>query len=198
MILVIDNYDSFVHNLARYFEWSGEAVKVVRNDKITIEEIIALDPDAIVLSPGPCSPNEAGICLKLVEKLAAHIPILGVCLGHQVIGQVYGGITTRAPAPVHGKSSLIKHYGTGIFENLPGFINVGRYHSLITNIQTSADLIIDAVSEDNIVMALHHKNYPVYGVQFHPESILTEYGIEIVQNFINIIYQSKRFSKQAA
>lgn len=198
MILVIDNYDSFVYNLARYFECAGQETKIMRNDDITIQEIIDLAPDGIVLSPGPCSPNEAGICIDLVQNLGAHIPILGVCLGHQVIGQAYGGNTVRAPKPVHGKSSQITHSGTGLFHDLPSLMNVGRYHSLVTQIQPSHDLIVDAIGDHKIVMAMHHKTHPVYGIQFHPESILTEYGIEIIENFISITQQFKSDNKQAA
>ncbi|MFP4313267.1 MAG: anthranilate synthase component II [Alphaproteobacteria bacterium] len=198
MYLIIDNYDSFVHNLARYFECTGQNTKVVRNDKITIEEIYSLAPEAIILSPGPCSPNEAGICLEIVENLGASIPMLGVCLGHQVIGQVYGGVTMRAPVPVHGKASLITHDKTGLFENLPSPFKVGRYHSLITQPVNSRDLEFDAHSEDGVIMALHHTQYPVYGVQFHPESILTEYGIEVIQNFVNIAQAYNSQTKRAA
>ncbi len=196
MILVIDNYDSFVHNLARYFEREGQAVRVVRNDAITVEEVRALDPLAIVLSPGPCSPNEAGICLDVVRKLGADFPILGVCLGHQAIGQAYGGMILRAARPVHAKASGITHDGTGIFTGIKSPLNVARYHSLIADIMGAPDLKALAVTGEGEVMAIAHKIHPVYGVQYHPESILTEQGDVIVRNFIKIA-QNFRTLKQA-
>jgi anthranilate synthase/aminodeoxychorismate synthase-like glutamine amidotransferase len=195
MILVIDNYDSFVHNLARYFEREGQAVRVVRNDAITVNDVRALDPLAIVLSPGPCSPNEAGICLEIVRELGAEYPILGVCLGHQAIGQAYGGMTLRAARPVHGKASVITHDGTGIFAGVKSPINVARYHSLIADITGAPDLKTMAVTGEGEIMAIAHKTHPVYGVQYHPESILTEQGDVIVRNFIEIS-QNFRASKQ--
>lgn len=196
MILVIDNYDSFVHNLARYFEREGHTVRVVRNDAITVEEVRALDPLAIVLSPGPCSPNEAGICLDIVRALGSVYPILGVCLGHQAIGQAYGGMVLRAARPVHGKASLITHDGAGLFADVKSPINVARYHSLIADITSAPDLKTLAVTGEGEVMAIAHKIHPVYGVQYHPESILTEQGDVIVRNFIEIA-QNFRALKQA-
>lgn len=198
MFLVIDNYDSFVHNLARYFERVGVETRVVRNDALSVEQIRDMAPEAIILSPGPCSPNEAGICLDVVRELGASIPMLGVCLGHQVIGQVYGGDTVRAKTPMHGKASQISHNGEGIFHGLPNFFKVGRYHSLVSDIRGSSELVIDALSDDMSIMAMHHKTHPVYGVQFHPESILTEYGIEIVRNFTAIALAQNAQTKQAA
>jgi len=195
MILVIDNYDSFVHNLARYFEREGQAVRVVRNDAITVDEVRALDPLAIVLSPGPCSPNEAGICLDIVRELGADYPLLGVCLGHQALGQAYGGMVLRAARPVHGKASVITHDGTGIFAGIKFSLKVARYHSLIVDITGAPDLEALAVTGEGEVMAIAHKTHPVYGVQYHPESILTEQGDVIVRNFIEIA-QSFRALKQ--
>jgi anthranilate synthase/aminodeoxychorismate synthase-like glutamine amidotransferase len=186
MIVVIDNYDSFVHNLARYFLCAGmDDVRVIRNDALSVEELRRLDPLAIVLSPGPCSPNEAGICIEAVQKLGAEIPILGVCLGHQAIAQAYGGECVRAAAPCHGKSSRIHHNGQGIFARLPSPLEVGRYHSLIADIVNAPALRPLAYTEgENLLMAFQHERHPVYGVQFHPESILTQYGHEMIGNFI--------------
>lgn len=200
MILVIDNYDSFVYNLARYVEQEGRKTRVIRNDAITLAEIRALSPRAIILSPGPCSPDEAGICLDLVRALGAEFPILGVCLGHQVIGQAYGGSTERASAPMHGKASAIIHDGEGLFSGIPSPMIVGRYHSLITNIAAVPDLIPLAYvegegGEQGTLMALAHKTHPVYGVQFHPESILTEQGGELMRNFLalaDLFHEKKR------
>lgn len=199
MILVIDNYDSFVHNLARYFEREGQAVRVVRNDAITVEGVRALDPLAIVLSPGPCSPNEAGLCLDIVRQLGADYPMLGVCLGHQAIGQVYGGMVLRAARPVHGKASVITHDGAGLFAGVKSPLSVARYHSLIADITGAPDLKALAVTDEGEVMATAHKTDPVYGVQFHPESILTEQGDVIVRNFIQIAqdYRALKGAKAA-
>lgn len=186
MILVIDNYDSFVHNLARYFEREGQAVQVLRNDAVTLETVRGLDPLAIVLSPGPCGPNEAGICLDIVRALGADYPLLGVCLGHQTIGQAYGGMVLRAARPVHGKASVITHDGAGLFAGVKSPLSVARYHSLIADIAGVTDLKVLAATDEGEVMAAAHKTHPVYGVQFHPESILTEQGDVIVRNFIKI------------
>lgn len=185
MIVVIDNYDSFAHNLARYFEMEDESVLIVRNDKISIEELSLIDPIAIVISPGPCTPDEAGISLDLIKQLGPDIPILGVCLGHQAIGQVFDGSTERAPTPLHGESSTITHHGSELFADIPESFIVGRYHSLISNINQSSSLRISA-SLGDIPMAIEHEEYPIYGVQFHPESILTEHGQTIVKNFVEI------------
>lgn len=184
MILVIDNYDSFVHNLARYFRQLGLSTQVVRNDKIGVAEIRELDPEAIVISPGPCTPNEAGCSLDVVEEFGAQIPILGVCLGHQAIIQSFGGEIIRAPAPIHGRSTMISHRGTGVFHELPTPFTVGRYHSLIGARNSLPDCLeVTAETADGLVMAVVHREYPVVGLQFHPESILTEHGHRILRNF---------------
>lgn len=186
MILLIDNYDSFVHNLARYVESLGYETKTVRNDAITVDAVAKISPDAIILSPGPCAPQDAGICTALIRDLGHSIPILGVCLGHQAIGDVYGGKTVQADMPTHGKASLIEHTQEGLFTNLPSPFTAGRYHSLIVQMNEETPLRITARTEDNIIMAVEHSVYPVYGVQFHPESILTEHGSQILQNFLDI------------
>lgn len=186
MILVIDNYDSFVHNLARYCALAGWEYAVVRNDALTIDEIKAMSPEAIILSPGPCTPAQAGICVEVVKRLGSHTPILGVCLGHQAIGEAYGARTIPAKAPLHGKTTTIAHNGIGLFQDLPSPIQVGRYHSLITLIGEGSDLLITAQSTSGTIMAMEHKHYPVYGVQFHPESVLTEHGLAIIKNFAKI------------
>ena len=187
MIVLIDNYDSFTFNLFHYFGGLGEDVAVHRNDKITVEEVVALDPDAIVLSPGPCTPNDAGICLNVIDKAAATIPILGVCLGHQAIGQAFGGDVVRAPVPVHGKLSEIKHEGEGIFYGINGPFKATRYHSLVVAQDTfPADLKVTAETDDKLVMGLAHRTLPVHGVQFHPESIASEHGHLILRNFLDI------------
>lgn len=185
MILLIDNYDSFVYNLARYMGELGMETRVVRNDKINVPEIARLKPRAIVLSPGPCAPDQAGVCLDAIKGLGHKIPILGVCLGHQAIGQAYGGRITRS-APMHGRSSLIHHNGTGVFAGLPDPLKVGRYHSLIVaNDELPHDLIPTAHAADGAIMALRHARHPVAGVQFHPESILTDHGHQILRNFMS-------------
>lgn len=189
MILLIDNYDSFVYNLARYIGELGYDRQVVRNDAITVEEILALDPLAVILSPGPSTPNEAGICLDLVAAAGLQLPILGVCLGHQVIAQAHGGRIIRASRPVHGKTSRIAHNTEGIFDRLPSPLTVARYHSLITEIPDKLPIEITAWSaEDGVheVMALQHKTLPQYGVQFHPESVLTDQGHHLLQNFLTL------------
>jgi anthranilate synthase component II len=184
MILLIDNYDSFTFNLKHYLaEVSGKEVLVHRNDKITIDEIKALNPTHIVLSPGPCSPNEAGICLEVVKNFAGVIPILGVCLGHQTIAQSYGGKVVRGSIPMHGKVSTITNSGQNLYSGLPKTFNVARYHSLIT-VDLPECLQVDSWTVDNVVMGVSHKTDKVYGVQFHPESIASEYGKEILKNFI--------------
>lgn len=187
MFLIIDNYDSFVHNLARYFVLAGCEVRVVRNDEITLDDITATPPEAIVISPGPCSPDKAGICLDLVERFGATIPMLGVCLGQQVIGQAYGAPVSRATDPLHGRASAITHEGRGVLDGLPSPMNVGRYHSLINDFSGCDDLVITAQTQQSEPMAIRHKTHPVYGVQFHPESILTENGLAMVQNFVRIV-----------
>ncbi len=198
MYLVIDNYDSFVHNLARYFELAGVDTRVVRNDEITIEGIKALKPEALILSPGPCAPNSAGICIKAVKELGAKLPVLGVCLGHQAIGEAYGAKTTRADPPVHGKASTIAHDGSGLFNGLPSPMDVGRYHSLHIELPEDSPLQITARTKDGEIMAIRHTLHPVYGVQFHPESVLTSHGQELVNNFVQIVSALHKNRKTAA
>ena len=187
MIVLIDNYDSFTFNLVHYLGGLGAEVAVHRNDKITSAAVIAADPDAIVLSPGPCTPNDAGICLDLIAKAAPTIPIFGVCLGHQAIGQVFGGEVVRAPVPVHGKLSLIKHKGLGVFRGINGPFQATRYHSLVVE-RTSlpAELAVAADTDEALVMGLAHAKLPVHGVQFHPESIASEHGHLILKNFLEL------------
>ncbi len=184
MILLLDNYDSFVHNLARYLRRLGNVTEVIRSDAITVEAIAAKRYKAIILSPGPCTPKEAGCCVEVVQKLGATTPILGVCLGHQVIAAALGGNIIRAPRPMHGRSSLVYHQGTDVFAGLPSPMRVGRYHSLLAEeASISSDLTITARTEEGLVMGLCHKEWPVVGVQFHPESILTEGGYTLLANF---------------
>ena len=184
MILVIDNYDSFVENLARYARELGHKTVIYRNDAITLEKIEEISPSHIILSPGPCTPNESGICIDLIKKFGSKIPILGVCLGHQAIGQTFGAKVTKAIKPMHGKSSKINHNKLGIFKDTPKDIKVARYHSLVINDITDC-LEITATSYENEIMAVSHKKYPIYGVQFHLESVLTEHGYEMLKNFLN-------------
>lgn len=182
---MIDNYDSFTYNLVQYLECLKEKVLVYRNDKITIEEIEKLNPDMIVLSPGPCTPNEAGICIEVVEKFKGKIPILGICLGHQTIGQVFGGKIVKALEPVHGKVHPIKHINKGVFKNLKNPLNVTRYHSLVIDRESLPDCFeITAETYDGEIMGIKHKEYLIEGVQFHPEAILTEMGLELLNNFL--------------
>ena len=187
MILLVDNYDSFVHNLARHIGMLGRERIVVRNDAVDLDALALDPPDAIILSPGPCSPAEAGASNEIVRRFGARIPILGVCLGHQCIGEVYGGRVMRAPEPVHGRASSLEHTADGLFIGLPNPMNVGRYHSLVVHIPAAAPLIVTAqTEEDRIVMAFRHKTHPVYGIQFHPENCLTEHGIDLLRNFTGI------------
>lgn len=186
MILVIDNYDSFVHNLARYFQLAGHETNVVRNDAVTITDIKKMKPKAIVLSPGPCAPKQAGICVELIKALGSEIPLLGVCLGHQCIGEAYGGMTIRGPEPVHGKASEILHDGSPLFSGLPNPLRAGRYHSLIVELASASPLMVTARTVNGRIMAMQHRHHPVYGVQFHPESALTEQGLDLVRNFCDI------------
>src|SRR5713101_2998095 len=186
MIVLIDNYDSFTFNLFHYLGGLGADVLVYRNDKIATDEVMAIDPDAIVLSPGPCTPNEAGICLDLVARAAATVPMLGVCLGHQAIGQAFGGEVVRAPVPVHGKLSDIKHAGDGVFRGINAPFRATRYHSLVVGRTTlPSDLTVTAETGD-LVMGLAHRMLPAHGVQFHPESIASEHGHLILRNFLDI------------
>jgi len=186
MLLLIDNYDSFTYNLYQYLCELGACVRVYRNDQITLDEIAALQPEQIVISPGPCTPHEAGLSCAIIERFAASIPLLGVCLGHQAIGQVYGGRIRRAPTPMHGKTSLIYHQGQGVLRNLPAPFVANRYHSLIVERETlPADLEVTAETTDGLIMGLRHRTYPVQGVQFHPESIMTPAGKELLKNFLS-------------
>ena len=189
MFLVIDNYDSFVHNLARYLALAGVEYEVVRNDAITVDEIKKRKFKGIILSPGPCTPEDAGICIETVKHLGNTTPILGVCLGHQAIGEAYGGKTIQDEKPTHGKASQIEHNKDALFKGLPNPLNVGRYHSLITELSDNSELEVTASLDDTIIMAMQHKNHPVYGVQFHPESILTEGGLDIMKNFVTLAQQ---------
>jgi anthranilate synthase component II len=187
MILLIDNYDSFTFNLVHFLGDVGGRCEVVRNDKLTVAEVLARQPEAIVLSPGPCTPNEAGICLDLIAAAAGKIPILGVCLGHQAIGQAFGGNVVRAPKPMHGKLSAISHDGTGILEGVPSPFTATRYHSLIVARDSLPDTLIPtAQTEDGLIMAMRHRDFAIHGVQFHPESIASEHGHKILANFLAI------------
>jgi anthranilate synthase component II len=187
MIVLIDNYDSFAFNLVHYLGELGAQVRVHRNDKITSAAVVAADPDAIVLSPGPCTPNEAGICLDLIAAVADKIPILGVCLGHQAIGQAFGGRVVRAPTPVHGKLSQIQHRGAGIFRGINAPLRATRYHSLVVERDTLPnELAVTADTDDGLIMGLAHTRLPVHGVQFHPESIASEHGHLMLKNFLDI------------
>ncbi|MCX8026951.1 MAG: aminodeoxychorismate/anthranilate synthase component II [Thermodesulfovibrionales bacterium] len=185
MLLMIDNYDSFTYNLVQYLGELGEEVKVFRNDKITIEQIQTLNPQAIVISPGPCSPKEAGISIDVIKHFAGKIPILGVCLGHQSIGAAFGGDIVRAPSLMHGKTSLIFHDNKTIFNGIPIPFEATRYHSLVIKKETLPNCLeISAWTEDGVIMGVRHKEYIIEGVQFHPESILTRYGKELLRNFL--------------
>ena len=186
MLLLIDNYDSFTYNLVHFLGELGAPSEVVRNDKLTAREALAKNPKAIVLSPGPCTPNEAGICLDLIREAAGTVPILGVCLGHQAIGQAYGGTIVRQ-TPMHGKLSKVLHRDTGIFEGLPNPIDVTRYHSLVVERASLPEVLeVTAETEDGIIMGLAHKQHPVHGVQFHPESIASQAGHELLANFLRL------------
>jgi anthranilate synthase/aminodeoxychorismate synthase-like glutamine amidotransferase len=187
MLLLIDNYDSFTYNLAQILGQMGQDLLVRRNDQITLDEIAALRPDRIVISPGPCTPREAGISVELIRRFAGKIPILGVCLGHQAIGEAFGGRVIRAPQVMHGKTSEIRHDGKTIFRALPRPFTATRYHSLMVERRTLPRcLAISAESEDGVIMGLRHRSYPVEGVQFHPESVLTSPGPALLQNFLRL------------
>lgn len=187
MILVIDNYDSFTYNLVQEMGEMGAELEVARNDQITLRQIQAMQPDRIVISPGPGDPDDSGVSLEVLRELGATIPILGVCLGHQCIGQVYGGVVKRAPRLMHGKTSMIYHDGDPMFAGVPSPFEATRYHSLIVEETTLPDcLMVTARTEEGEMMGLRHKAYPVYGVQFHPESILTKHGMRILQNFMEV------------
>jgi anthranilate synthase component II len=186
-VLVIDNYDSFTWNLVHLIGPLVRSIEVVRNDETTTEAVLALKPDAVVLSPGPCTPNDAGICLDLARRAGDRLPMLGVCLGHQTIGQAFGGEVVRAPVPMHGKVSEIRHEGRAVFHGINGPFPATRYHSLVVDRATCpAELTITADTGDGIIMGLSHKTLPVHGVQFHPESILSDHGGVIVRNFLKL------------
>ena len=185
MLLMIDNYDSFTYNIVQYFGELGVEVKTFRNDEITLDEVAALQPERICLSPGPCTPNEAGICIALLQQFAGKLPILGVCLGHQAIGAAFGGKVVRAREVMHGKTSLIAHTGVGVFKGLPSPYTVTRYHSLAIERASLPDCLdVTAWTDDGEIMAVRHKEYPLEGVQFHPESILSEHGHALLKNFL--------------
>ncbi|WP_322816171.1 aminodeoxychorismate/anthranilate synthase component II [Chloroflexus sp.] len=185
-VLLIDNYDSFTYNLYQYLCELGADVEVVRNDQITVADVASRAPDRIVISPGPCTPAEAGISVDVIRRLGRHIPILGVCLGHQAIGAAYGGAVVRAPLVMHGKLSPIYHQGQGVFAGLPSPFRATRYHSLIVRREDlPAELEVTAWTDDGIIMGLRHRSLPVEGVQFHPESIMTESGKQMLANFLN-------------
>ncbi|WIJ23585.1 anthranilate synthase component II [Devosia sp. RR2S18] len=185
--LVIDNYDSFTYNLVHFLGELGADITVVRNDKITPDEIAEMAPEAIVLSPGPCTPTEAGICLDVIDRFKSEIPMLGVCLGHQAIGQAMGGEVIRAPHLVHGKTSPIEHTGKGLFQDLNSNFEATRYHSLIVKQETLPETLeVTASTADGLIMGMQHKTLPLHGVQFHPESIASENGHALLQNFLNI------------
>ena len=193
MIVLIDNYDSFTWNLVHYLGELGARVRVHRNDKITVDDALAAEPIGIVLSPGPCTPNEAGICLDLIQAAAGRVPILGVCLGHQSIGQAYGGTVLRAPVLMHGKLSEVRHDGSGIFHGINGPFQATRYHSLTVERDSLPDALeVSAETDDGTIMGLRHKSHPVHGVQFHPESIASENGPQILRNFLDLAAEWQR------
>ncbi len=185
MYLLIDNYDSFTYNLVHFLGEIGAETEVYRNDAIAVDAALDKGPEGIVISPGPCDPDRAGICLDLVSAAAGRVPILGVCLGHQTIGQAFGGRVVRAPVPMHGKTSHVGHHGQGVFADLPSPLSVTRYHSLMIDRTGLPDeLVVTAESEDGLIMGLQHRELPVFGVQFHPESIASEHGHALLKNFV--------------
>jgi anthranilate synthase component 2 len=187
MFLLIDNYDSFTYNLFHFLGELGARIEVRRNDAITVDEVLDLHPQGIVISPGPCDPDRAGICLRLIAAAAGKLPILGVCLGHQAIGQAFGGRVVRAPVPMHGKLSMVSHTGQSVFEGLPSPFAATRYHSLTVERETFPDALeITAETDDGIVMGLRHRELPIHGVQFHPESIASEHGHALLRNFLRL------------
>ena len=187
MLLLIDNYDSFTYNLFHYLGELGADVKVVRNDEISAADALGMKPEGIVLSPGPCTPNEAGICMDVIRQAAGNMPILGVCLGHQAIGQVYGGTVVRAPEPMHGKLSKVHHTGKSVFRGLNNDFLATRYHSLTIDPPSMPDVLeVTATSADGVIQGVMHKTHPVHGVQFHPESIASENGHALLNNFLTI------------
>jgi anthranilate synthase/aminodeoxychorismate synthase-like glutamine amidotransferase len=199
MLLLIDNYDSFTFNLVHFLGDLGARCEVHRNDRLSVEQALDMAPEAIVLSPGPCTPNEAGICLDLIAAAAGRVPILGVCLGHQAIGQAFGGEVVRAPAPMHGKVSRVHHDGSDIFAGIPDGFTATRYHSLVVRRDTMPpELLETARTDDGIVMGLRHRAMPVFGVQFHPESIASEHGHDILRNFQAIAGGANRPAERPA
>jgi anthranilate synthase component 2 len=187
MLLMIDNYDSFTYNLVQYFGELGEDVHTVRNDQIDVGGMQALNPARIVFSPGPCTPNEAGVCVEAIRHFAGRVPLLGVCLGHQAMGAAFGGKVVRAGVPMHGKTSVVEHDGAGVFRELPQQFTVVRYHSLVVERDSlPAELLVTATSTDGEIMGLRHRELAVEGVQFHPESILSEHGLALLRNFLNL------------
>ena len=193
MLTLIDNYDSFTYNLVHFLGELGAPARVYRNDKVTVDEVLAEAPEAIVLSPGPCDPDRAGICLDLIKRAGPEVPSLGVCLGHQAIGQVYGGRIVRAPTLMHGKLSKVHHTGQGVFEGIAQDFSATRYHSLIIDrASLPEELEITATTNDGLIMGVRHKSYPVHGVQFHPESIASEHGHQLLANFLDLARVDRR------
>jgi anthranilate synthase component 2 len=198
-ITLIDNYDSFTFNLVHYFGAVGADVRVHRNDKVSAAEVLASSPDAIVLSPGPCTPREAGICLDLIKEARGSVPILGVCLGHQAIGEAYGGTVCRAPVPVHGKRSVISHEGRSVFRGINGPFLATRYHSLVVGRDNLPKVLeVTAQTDDGLIMGLSHVSHPVHGVQFHPESIASEHGHLMIENFLRLAAAWNEDQRRAA
>lgn len=193
-LLILDNYDSFVFNIMRYCEELGASTQVKRNDALTLKDVRALNFDAIIISPGPCGPDEAGLSVPLIKSFSGQIPILGVCLGHQCIGAAFGGSIIRAKTPMHGRASPILHEGKGVFAKLPIPFHAGRYHSLIVELHDDHDLEITARAPDGEIMGLSHRTHPTHGVQFHPESVLTTHGYELIGNFLSL---AKEFNDNA-
>lgn len=192
MLLMLDNYDSFTHNLVRYFRELGQEVRVERNDALSVADIRAMQPAALVISPGPCTPNEAGVCLQAITELAGELPILGVCLGHQAIGQVFGGKVVRAQEVMHGKRSRVRHDQSVLFADIPEYFDVVRYHSLVLEQHSlpaclKATAWVESAGMSPEIMALEHRELPIFGVQFHPESVLSEHGHQILANFCRLL-----------
>lgn len=189
MILILDNYDSFVANIGRYLRNLGAETRLVRNDAISLDEVERLAPRAVVISPGPGAPRDAGVSEALIRRFSGRLPILGICLGHQAIGEVFGGRVTRARQPMHGRASLVDHDGTGVFAGLPRPMTAGRYHSLVVEIDegTAGDLVVTARSDGGEIMGLRHRSHPTHGVQFHPESVLTPDGASLLGNFLGLV-----------